>query len=87
MNLVGYASGSGHRSTRRMWLVKEVTVVASLGYRHDEFAERWGSCSTAGSHVDPLHDATVALADLPGAIERLADDPSSAVKVLVDPRR
>ena len=36
--------------------------------------------------LEPLHDATVALDDLPGTIERLADDPSSALKVLVDPR-
>ena len=32
------------------------------------------------------HDSTVMLTDLPDAIARLADDPSSAVKVLVDPR-
>ena len=35
--------------------------------------------------VAPLHDTTVTLDELPAAIERLADDPSSAVKVLVDP--
>jgi threonine dehydrogenase-like Zn-dependent dehydrogenase len=33
-----------------------------------------------------LHDRTVSLAELPLAIEELADDPSSATKVLVDPR-
>ena len=73
-------------STRRMWLVKQLTVVGSLGYLHEEFAEAMALVLDGRVRLDPLHDATVALADLPGAIERLADDPSSAVKVLVDPR-
>ena len=37
--------------------------------------------------TDPLHDHTVSLDELPVVIERLADDPSSAIKVLVDPTR
>jgi len=35
--------------------------------------------------TEPLHDRAVSLADLPAVIEELADDPSSAIKVLVDP--
>jgi threonine dehydrogenase-like Zn-dependent dehydrogenase len=66
------------------WLLKEVTVVASLGYLHHEFGEAIDLIADGAVQVSPLHDSTVALADLPAAIERLADDPSSAVKVLVD---
>jgi threonine dehydrogenase-like Zn-dependent dehydrogenase len=33
----------------------------------------------------PLHTATVLLSDAADAFARLADDPSSAVKILVDP--
>ena len=86
VNLVGYASGAASINPG-MWLVKELTVVASIGYRHGEFADAMGLVLDGRISLDPLHDATVALADLPGAIERLADDPSSALKVLVDPRR
>ena len=35
--------------------------------------------------VEPLHDKTVGLSQLPETIAQLADDPSSAIKVLVDP--
>jgi threonine dehydrogenase-like Zn-dependent dehydrogenase len=37
--------------------------------------------------VDPLHDKTVGLTQLPETIAELADNPSSAIKVLVDPAR
>jgi threonine dehydrogenase-like Zn-dependent dehydrogenase len=37
--------------------------------------------------TEPLHDRTVGLDELPAVIEQLADDPSSAIKVLVDPTR
>lgn len=85
VNLVGLASGTAtiHPGA---WLIKEVTVVASLGYRHQEFAEAMALIADGRVQVDPLHDTTVSLDELPGAIERLADDPSSATKILVDPR-
>ena len=35
--------------------------------------------------TEPLHDRTVGLAELPAVIEEMADDPSNAIKVLVDP--
>jgi threonine dehydrogenase-like Zn-dependent dehydrogenase len=42
----------------------------------------------AGGHVrvEPLHDATVPLAQAAAAFATLADDPGAAVKILVDPR-
>ncbi len=86
VNLVGLASGTATIAPGA-WLVKEVTVVASLGYLHHEFGEAMDLIADERVRVTPLHDSTVGLSELPAAIERLADDPSSAVKVLVDPRR
>jgi len=83
VNLVGLASGTATISPG-VWLSKEVTVVASLGYLHHEFSEAIDLIADGAVQVDPLHDTTVTLAELPVAIERLADDPSSAIKVLVD---
>jgi (R,R)-butanediol dehydrogenase/meso-butanediol dehydrogenase/diacetyl reductase len=85
VNLVGFTAEAAPIQPAQ-WLVKEVTVLASLGYLHHEFAESMALIADGRVQVDPLHDATVALEALPAAIERLADDPSSAVKVLVDPR-
>ena len=86
VNLVGLASGTAAIAPG-VWLVKEVTVVASLGYLHHEFGECMDLIADGRVQVTPLHDRTVGLTELPAAIARLADDPSSAVKVLVDPRR
>ena len=83
VNQVGLASGTATISPGE-WLRKEVTVVASLGYLHDEFAQAIDLIADGAVQVDPLHDRTVTLDELPVAIEQLADDPSSAIKVLVD---
>lgn len=86
MNLVGLASGNATISPHT-WLVKEVTFVASLAYNHHDFIETMDLMADGKLNVDPLHDKTVGLSELPETIARLADDPSSAVKVLVDPAR
>jgi (R,R)-butanediol dehydrogenase/meso-butanediol dehydrogenase/diacetyl reductase len=86
VNLVGLASGMATISPGA-WLGKEITVVASLGYQHDEFGTTIDLMADGRVAVAPLHDRTVGLSELPVAIERLADDPSSATKVLVDPTR
>jgi (R,R)-butanediol dehydrogenase/meso-butanediol dehydrogenase/diacetyl reductase len=85
VNLVGLASGTAPISPGA-WLMKEVHVTASLGYQHHEFGEVIELLADGALRVEPLHDRTVKLADLPAAIAALADDPGSAVKVLVDPR-
>lgn len=85
VNLVGLASGTATISPHT-WLLKEATVVSSLGYMHHEFAEVMNLIADGRILVEPLHDKTVTLEELPAAIEALADNPSSAVKVLVDPQ-
>jgi (R,R)-butanediol dehydrogenase/meso-butanediol dehydrogenase/diacetyl reductase len=86
VNLVGLASGTAN-IVPHSWLIKEVAVSASIGYLHHEFADAMHLIASGKVRIAPLHDSTVALGELPQAIERLADDPSSAVKVLVDPRQ
>lgn len=83
VNIVGLASGAATISPHT-WLIKEVNVTASLGYTHHEFGEVIDLIADGLVDVDALHDKTVSLAELPAAIEQLADDPSSAIKVLVD---
>lgn len=86
VNLVGLASGNATIAPHT-WLVKEVTFVASLAYNHHDFVETMDMMADGKLQVDPLHDKTVGLSELPETIALLADDPSSAVKVLVDPSR
>jgi (R,R)-butanediol dehydrogenase/meso-butanediol dehydrogenase/diacetyl reductase len=85
VNLVGLASGSATISPAA-WLIAEVTVTASLGYVHHEFSEAMGLIADGRVNVDALHDRTVSLADAAQAFATLAADPTSATKVLVDPR-
>jgi (R,R)-butanediol dehydrogenase / meso-butanediol dehydrogenase / diacetyl reductase len=85
VNIVGLASGAATISPHT-WLLREITVICSLGYLHHEFADAMDLIADAKVRIAPLHDRTVSLDELPTAIEQLADDPSSAVKVLVDPR-
>ncbi len=84
VNLVGLANGTAEVSPGT-WLIKEATVLGSLGYVHHEFAQAMDLMADHHVRVLPLHDRTVSLTELPAAIAELADDPSSATKVLVDP--
>lgn len=84
VNLVGLASGSASISPGT-WLMKEVQVTASLGYLHHEFGEVIDLIADGAVRVAPLHDRTITLDELPVTIAALADDPSSATKVLVAP--
>ena len=68
------------------WLVKEVTVVASLGYLHHEFVHAARLAVDGRVRLGPLLDSTITLDTLPATIAELAADPGRAVKVLVDPR-
>ena len=86
VTMVGFASGEATIQPAG-WLTKEVTVITSLGYLHHEFAQTMDLIADGRIRTEPLHTATVGLSELPVVIERLADDPTSAVKVLVDPSR
>ncbi len=84
VDIVGLASGAATISPH-MWLTKEITVTAAIGHLNHEVVDAIDLIATGAVRTDPLHDRTVTLDELPAAIEQLADDPSSAIKVLVDP--
>ncbi|MBK9178080.1 MAG: zinc-binding dehydrogenase [Acidimicrobiales bacterium] len=86
VGLVGVATGPA-TIVPAAWVVKEVRVVASLGYRRDEFTTAMDLIADGRVQVDPLHTATVGLDGLAAAFAAAADDPTAAVKVLVDPSR
>lgn len=86
VNLVGLASGQATINPHT-WLMREITVIASLGYLHHEFPMAMDLIADGLIRTEPLHDRTVGLDDLAATIELLADHPAEAVKVLVDPRR
>jgi (R,R)-butanediol dehydrogenase / meso-butanediol dehydrogenase / diacetyl reductase len=84
VNIVGLASGTATIAPGA-WLINEVTAVASLGYRFDEFATVMSLIARKSIDVVALHDRTVPLTDSPTAFAELAADPTSATKVLIAP--
>ena len=84
VNLVGVTATATVQPS--VWAVKEVTLTGSLGYRNDEFAPVMDLMADGAVQVEPLHDATVPLAQAANAFASLASDSAYAIKVLVDPR-
>lgn len=69
-----------------VWLVKEISVTASLAYTHEEFDMAMGMIADGRMQLDPLHSSTVSLVGLGDALADLAGGTSLQTKVLVDPR-
>ena len=84
VNLVGVTATATVQPS--VWAVKEVTLTGSLGYRNGEFARVMDLMADGAVQVEPLHDATVPLAQAADAFASLAADSAYAIKVLVDPR-
>jgi (R,R)-butanediol dehydrogenase/meso-butanediol dehydrogenase/diacetyl reductase len=68
------------------WLVKEISVMSSLAYSHEDFEMSMGMIADGRVRLEPLHTSTVGLDDLDACLARLAGGGASDVKVLVDPR-
>lgn len=66
------------------WLVKEIRLISSLGYRREEFDLTQALVQDGRLNLLPLHSATVGLDGLAGAFESLASMPED-IKILVDP--
>lgn len=66
------------------WLVKEVTVTASLAYTHEEFEITQDLAASGRLQLAPLVTDTIGLDQLEEALTRLMK-PSGQVKILVDP--
>ena len=67
------------------WISKEVTVVASVAYSHQEFAMAADLIASGRIQVRPLHTHTAQLSDIAGAFSLLNED-RRQIKILVDPR-
>ena len=66
-------------------MAREVRLVASLGYLHEEFDVTMQLVADGRLKLEPLHTQTVGLEDLDTAFRRLLSG-DGAVKILVDPR-
>jgi (R,R)-butanediol dehydrogenase/meso-butanediol dehydrogenase/diacetyl reductase len=67
------------------WLAREVRLVASLGYLHEEFRVAMQLAADGRLRLEPLHSGTVGLDGLEAAFQRLLSG-GGDVKILVDPR-
>lgn len=67
------------------WMVKELRLVSSIAYLHEDFEITKSLVADGRIQTDPLHTSTVSLTELDDAFARLAEKPSE-VKILVDPR-
>ncbi len=67
------------------WLIKEVRLVASLGYQREEFAVAQALVRDGRLDLPALHTSTVPLEQIEAAFQRLTEAPEE-VKILVDPR-
>ena len=67
------------------WLAREVRLVASLGYLHEEFEVAMQLVADGRLRLEPLHTETVGLDGMEHAFRRLLAG-EGAVKILVDPR-
>jgi (R,R)-butanediol dehydrogenase / meso-butanediol dehydrogenase / diacetyl reductase len=68
------------------WLAKELSLVASNAFTHDDFRRSMGFLADGRVKAAPLHSRTVALDDLEATLRSLSAGPSADIKVLVDPR-
>ena len=69
------------------WLAKEITVVASNAFTHDDFRRSMAFLADGRVKAGPLHTRTVPLDRLELTLRELSAGPSDDIKVLVDPRR
>jgi len=85
MSLVGLASLPAEIKPGN-WLVKEVRVIASLGYLREEFDHTMQLVADGRLRLDLLHSRTIGLSEMDSAFRSLIANEGD-VKVLVDPRR
>lgn len=71
--------------TPGLWLIREITVAASLAHTRGDFDDVIAMLDEGSLVVEPLHSATVGLDDLDAAMADLADADKGLLKVLVDP--
>jgi (R,R)-butanediol dehydrogenase/meso-butanediol dehydrogenase/diacetyl reductase len=68
------------------WLAKELTMVASNAFTHDDLRRSMTFLADGRVKAKPLHSRTVTLDQLAPTLRELSVGPSHDIKVLVDPR-
>ncbi|TCI98649.1 zinc-binding dehydrogenase [Aeromicrobium sp. IC_218] len=69
------------------WQVRELTVIGSLAYNHEDFLGSMRAIADGSVDVTGLHTGTVGLGELAGLMDELDSGRTSHAKVLVDPTR
>ncbi len=68
------------------WQTRELTVIGSLAYNHEDFLATIAAIAAKRLDVAPLHTGTVGLAALGDLLEELDSGASTQTKVLVSPQ-
>ncbi|WP_028473252.1 zinc-dependent alcohol dehydrogenase [Nocardioides alkalitolerans] len=69
------------------WQVRELTVVGSLAYNHEDFLGAQRAIADGSVQVAGLHTGTIGLGDLQTMLDELDSGETTHAKVLVDPSR
>lgn len=84
LSLVGYTTDLSQVSYGD-WVARELRVVASLAYTHEDFRRAMLSLQIGAVDVEPMITATVGLDGLADVLEDLGSGGTDQAKVLVDP--
>jgi (R,R)-butanediol dehydrogenase / meso-butanediol dehydrogenase / diacetyl reductase len=86
LSLLGYPMSSSEVSYPD-WQSRELTVIGSLAYTHEDFLGAMRAIASGAVDVTTLHTGTLGLGDLAGLLDELAAGTSDHAKVLIDPQR
>lgn len=84
--LVGFPAESSQVSYPD-WQQRELTVIGSLAYNHEDFTGAMRAIQAGGVNVTAMHTGTIGLDELEAMFHELESGSSKHGKVLVDPRR
>ena len=86
LSLVGYTAELSSVSYGD-WVSRELRLVASLAYTHDDFLGAMVTLASGAVDVSPMITGTFGLSDLPQLLTELGSGSTRHAKVLVDPSR
>lgn len=86
LSLVGFPADLSEVSYSD-WQIREITVVGSLAYAHEDFVGAITAITQKRLDVLPLHTGTIGLSELTPMFDELDSGTTEHTKVLVDPRR
>lgn len=69
------------------WVLRELRVVASTTYQHEDFVASMRAIADGSVDVLPLHTGTASLGELQDVLADLHSGATQHAKVLIDPRR